>query len=259
MRTRSWVLPDIVLNNWARTPCAYSAPSTQSWVDGQDAIVCSYCCRPQTDGPCTPFFDSSGRYSKASPQRVRSDGRLLHRPPRDPPAGGIIERVIQTTQHQFEAEVRAGKILTLDEMNRYFQAWLHADYHQTVHSGSGQTPQARFEESSRFRRHVKLSDVLEFFGVQEKRKVHEDYSDVQVDNRFFLVDGKLRGDQVLVRYDPFSALDEVRLYSLRGEFLAVARRYDRERGAHPSPEPRADQTAHVYGWLLCHALPPMSR
>lgn len=174
---------------------------------------------------------------------------LLHRPPRDPPAGGIIERVIQTAQHQFEAEVRAGKILTLDDLNRYFQAWLHADYHQTVHSETGQSPQARFEQQTRFRRHVKLGDVLEFFHVQEKRKVHDDYCDVQVDNQFFRVDAKLRGDWVLVRYDPFSAMDEVRIDSLHGEFLAVAQRYHREKGAHPPQPPSGPQTPLDHSYL----------
>ena len=37
--------------------------------------------------------------------------QLLHRPPRDPPAGGLIERFFQTCQMQLEAEVLAGHIL----------------------------------------------------------------------------------------------------------------------------------------------------
>ena len=44
--------------------------------------------------------------------------RLLHRPPNDPPPGGLVERFFQTVQGQFEAEVRAGDILTLDQLNR---------------------------------------------------------------------------------------------------------------------------------------------
>jgi transposase InsO family protein len=166
---------------------------------------------------------------------------LLHRPPRDPSPGGLIERVIQTTQHQFEAEVRAGKVLTLDELNGYFQAWLHADYHRTVHSATGQTPLERFETSTRFRRHVRLSDVLEFFHVQVRRKVDEEFCDVRVNNLYFAVDAKLRGDHVIVIYDPFSTLQEVRLQSLHGEFLGLGRRYNRERGTHRQP-PRDGQS-----------------
>ncbi len=178
---------------------------------------------------------------------------LLHRPPRDPSPGGIIERVIQTTQHQFEAEVRAGNVLALDELNRYFLAWLHADYHRTVHSATSQTPLQRFEASTRFRRHVKLCDVLEFFHVQVRRKVDEEFCDVRINNLYFAVDAKLRGDRVIIVYDPFSTLEEVRLKSLHGEFLGIGRRYHRERGAHPQP-PRDPQSPtpldHSYLKLL---------
>jgi transposase InsO family protein len=59
--------------------------------------------------------------------------QLLHRPPRDPSPGGVIERVIQTTQDQFESEIRASHTVTLDKLNRYFQAWLHASYLETEH------------------------------------------------------------------------------------------------------------------------------
>ena len=128
-----------------------------------------------------------------------------------------------------------GSSFTLDELNRYFQAWLHADYHRTVHSATGQTPLQRFEASTRFRRHVKLSDVLELFHVQVRRKVDEEFCDVRINNLYFAVDAKLRGDRVIVVYDPFSTLEEVRLKSLHGEFMGLGRRYQRERGAHSQP------------------------
>jgi transposase InsO family protein len=177
---------------------------------------------------------------------------LLHRPPREPQPGGLVERIIQTTQDQFEAEVRAGTVLTLSELNRYFQAWLHRDYHATVHSHTEETPQARYEKSTRFRRHVNLAEVREFFYVRQRRKVDPEFSDVRVENRFYTVDPKLRGDKVIVSYDPFSCGEEVRLTSLCGVFLGVGRRYDRERGAHGEPPPAPPQTPldHEYLKLL---------
>src|SRR5690606_2620750 len=82
--------------------------------------------------------------------------QLLHRPPKDPPAGGLIERIIQTTQDQFESEIRAGRTLTLEELNRYFQAWLHVQYHQITHSQTGEQPRARFQAGTRYVRHVNM-------------------------------------------------------------------------------------------------------
>jgi len=66
------------------------------------------------------------------------------------------------------------------------------------------------------------------------------------------VDPRFRGETVLVSYDPFSSGEEVRLLSLQDVFLGVARRYDRQQGAHPEPPPAPPQTPldHEYLKLL---------
>ena len=178
--------------------------------------------------------------------------QLLHRPPRDPPPGGIIERVIQTAQDQFESEIRASHTITLEELNRYFLAWLNARYHVTTHSTTGQTPLERFQEQTRFRRHVNLAEVLEFFWVRQKRTVDNEFCDVRVNSLYFAVEPALRGDKVIVSYDPFSTMDEVRLLSPGGQFLQVAKRYQREKGAHVQPQPASPQPPldHAYLKLL---------
>jgi putative transposase len=177
---------------------------------------------------------------------------LLHRPPRDPAPGGLIERVIQTVQHQFESEIRASQTIAIEELNRFFNAWLQASYHVTTHSATGQTPRQRFDEQTRFRRTVNLTEVLELFGKREKRKVDDVFCDVRINGLYFKVDAKYRGDRVIVNYDPFSPLSEVRLYSSEGQFLQVAPRYEREPGAHQQPQPPAEQTPldHEYLKLL---------
>ncbi len=62
-------------------------------------------------------------------------------------------------------------------------------------------------------------------------------------NRFFAVELKYRGDWLLVSYDPFSRLEEVRLHSLEEQFLQVAPRYERERGSHPYADAASDAGA----------------
>ncbi len=163
--------------------------------------------------------------------------KLLHRPPRDPPAGGLIERLFETLQGQLEAEVRASDILTLDELNHVLAAWLETAYHLEVHSQTQQTPQHRYHEASRFCRQVDLGTVLTFFHHRQQRTVDDEFLDVRLDNRFFAVDPRLRGDRLIVQYDPFSPLEEVQLYSLEGTYLGLARRYEREGGSHPQPQP----------------------
>jgi transposase InsO family protein len=170
--------------------------------------------------------------------------KLRHRPPRDPAPGGLIERFFQTCQTQLEAEVRAGSVLTLDELNRVLAAWLEVAYHQEVNRETGQTPQARYEQEPRLIRQVDLGAVLGFFQQRVVRTVDEDHSDVRLEHLFFAVDPKLRGDELIVQYDPFSPLDEVQLYSQAGVYLGCAKRYQRELGAHP-PAPPAPPTGPV--------------
>jgi hypothetical protein len=60
--------------------------------------------------------------------------------------------------------------------------------------------------------------------------VHSDFSDVQLDGRFYRVDKRLRRDRVEIRYDPFSSPDTVLVYSLKGEYLGKGLLHERELG-----------------------------
>jgi len=170
--------------------------------------------------------------------------KLLHRPPRDPAPGGLIERFFQTLQGQLEAEIRAARLLSLGDINRALHAWLEVEYHGAVHSQTRQAPRERYEAGTRFQRNVEPQRVIQMFQRRERRMVHRDFSDVTVEGRHFAVDPKLRGDRVEVRYDPFQASDEpqeVQIYSTDGHYLGVGRLYGREKGQHPQPVPPASQ------------------
>jgi len=160
--------------------------------------------------------------------------RLKHRPPRDPAPGGLIERFIQTTQNQFESEVRAGQILTLDRLNETFQAWLEIGYHQSVHSEIGQTPKERYDQGLTGIRPADLQAVAESFMKRESRTVDRVFSDVALNHRYYRVDAKLRGDRVEVRYDPFGLQDKVWIYSRRGVYLGEGVLHTRQTGEKPA-------------------------
>jgi transposase InsO family protein len=105
------------------------------------------------------------------------DIRLIHRGAGDAPPGGLIERFFETAQSQFEAEVRAGDILTLEALNRAFSAWCAVGYQRQRHSEIGETPEARFQAGLRRPiRHVDIQRVAEFFMRREIRRVHPDFS-----------------------------------------------------------------------------------
>ena len=176
--------------------------------------------------------------------------RLRHRPPGDPAPGGLIERFFQTVQTQFEAEVRADEILTLERLNRAFTAWLEVSYHQRTHSETGQSPMERYRTGEKFTRQVDLQRVLEFFLKRVERTVDRKHGDVQLEKCYFRVaDRSLRGDKVDVRYDPFAPLDKVFLYSRSGAYLGTAERYQRERGAHGEAAPPAPPGKPQHNYL----------
>lgn len=155
---------------------------------------------------------------------------LLHRPVRDPAAGGIIERFFKTVQSQFESEVNAGEILTLDRLNQGFDAWLNVVYHQTENSDTCQCPAYRYNERLIAIRQADMEAVAESFLQHEQRIVNKTFSDIRLHNRYYKVDPRLRGDRLNIRYDLRSSTEEILLYSLRDEYLGKGILHHREEG-----------------------------
>lgn len=175
---------------------------------------------------------------------------LLHRPPKDPPPGGLIERFFQTVQDQFEAEVRAGDLLTLPELNRLLSAWLAVGYHKDRHAETGQPPEQRYEKGLTVIRQVDMSRVIESFMQSIQRTVNGTFSDVQLNKRFYRVDAKLRGDRVQVKFDPFSTWDTVHIYSVAGEYLGRGALHDRSSVIPAGAEQKRVKPKHSYTDLL---------
>jgi hypothetical protein len=176
--------------------------------------------------------------------------KLLHRPPKDPAAGGLIERFFQTVQDQFEAEVRAGDLMSLAELNRALSAYLAVSYHKTPHSETKQSPHERYQQGLSVIRQVDISRVIESFLHTATRSVNTTFSDVQLGKRFYRVDAKLRGDRVKVRFDPFSTADTVHIYSLTDEYLGAGRLHDRSSAPPPGPQPPRAKPKHNFIELL---------
>jgi hypothetical protein len=161
---------------------------------------------------------------------------LIHRKVGDPSPGGLVERLFGTNQGQFEAEVRASDILPLAKLNKGFSAWLHTVYHETIHSQMNESPRKRFFKARKTIRRIDMDVAIKFFMKCDTRVVNRDFSDVSIDGRFYKADPKLRGDKVLVRYDPFSIMDKVFIYSMCEEYLGVATLYNREKEDHDRQE-----------------------
>ena len=190
--------------------------------------------------PLKVYLDNGKVYHAQALKRAcyRLGTGLLHRAVGDPATGGIIERFFETAQSQFEAEVRAGDLLGLDRLNEAFSAWLEVVHHQTANAETGQAPQQRYDQRLIAIRQADMEAVAESFLQQEERTVDKTFSDIRLDNRFYKVDMKLRGDRLRVRYDLRGPVEEILLYSLKDEYLGKGLVHQREEGQDPGPEPR---------------------
>jgi putative transposase len=189
--------------------------------------------------PLALYVDNARVYHSRSLKKAcyRLGINLLHRKPRDPEGGGLIERFFQTVQNQFESEVRAGEQLGLARLNETFTAWLNVQYHASNHSEIKQSPQERY--TGRSVRTADMNVVAMSFMQSDVRTVNPVFSDVRLFNQFYRADPKLRSERVEVRYDPFGSFDKVLLFSLEGESLGAAVRHERQEGEPKPPEQKA--------------------
>ncbi|RLA03137.1 MAG: hypothetical protein DRQ45_03500 [Gammaproteobacteria bacterium] len=203
--------------------------------------------------PLRIYLDNGKVYHAHALKRAcyRLGTGLVHRTKGDPATGGIIERFFETVQSQFESEVRAGNILSLDRLNESFAAWLEVVHHQTPNSCTGQPPKQRYDERLIAIRQADMEAVTESFFRHEERTVDKTFSDIRLNNRFYKVDPKLRGDRLDVRYNLRGPVEEILLYSLKEEYLGKGILHQREEGQDVPPEAkRSGETYDMMGMLI---------
>lgn len=150
-----------------------------------------------------PSFQTSRFHAACSHKAL--DIQIVHSKPYVSEGRGACERFNRTVKEQFESEVRSrDELLTLDELNAYFEAWLSERYHTDVHSETGEAPRDRFISTPpRLHSAPDLSLIEELLRLRYRRKVHKKWGTVAVDNVRYVVDPALRGRRVWALYDPF--------------------------------------------------------
>ena len=95
---------------------------------------------------------------------------IVHTPPYTPEGRGKIERWFRYVREGFLAHHQDA--LTLDELNEYFFNWVE-DYHNKVHSSTGQTPLERYRLNMKCVRPAPPS-LIDYFRFIEFRRVKKD-------------------------------------------------------------------------------------
>jgi hypothetical protein len=177
--------------------------------------------------------------------RCLPDGPVLvHSRPYYSQGRGVVERWWQVAT-AFEAEVEAREeLLTIDELNRLWEAYRELRYCQEVHSELGRTPAEAIADVTP--RPLDPEIVRELFLVKATRTVHKKDACVSVEGRRFRCDGMLRGRRVEVRYDP-ADLDAGVVIFVESE--RVQRAFEQQVNEPPAPPPAEEPARPVTDYL----------
>jgi putative transposase len=173
----------------------------------------------------------------------RLESHLVHSKEYYSEGRGLIERWWQLLD-EFEEEVRAlDRLLSIHELNAYWEPFRESRYCQVVHSGINRTPAEAIAEVEP--RPLDPAVARELFLVGEDRVVHKKTSCVSVLATEFLCESFLKGRKVRVRYDPRD-LSSVLVF-LDGERVQTA--FPRPVNARPEPEPTPEVVAKSVDYL----------
>jgi len=151
-----------------------------------------------------------------------------------PEGHGKIERYHGTIRSDFLEEARAKGPQTLDELNRWFWAWLEIAYHQKLHESLGLPPlEFWLRQTDRIR--LADPDVLDtIFLWREDRSVSKVHT-FSLAGNLYEVAPELSGGVLEVRFNPFD-LSKVLVFK-NGLFQMRARPASLPQPVHPKAPP----------------------
>ena len=129
---------------------------------------------------------------------------IIHARRRDPSSKGKIEKVLRTFHERFEHEMKAlGKDgISLQELNKYLQAYIGQDYNKKVHSSTNVSPEERFFEFPVNKRRWISKDAIARIFLPVRIASVTKTGLVKVDNLKYLVnDASLWRKKVEIRYE----------------------------------------------------------
>jgi putative transposase len=168
---------------------------------------------------------------------------LVHSAPGRPMGRGKVERVFETIQQQFLAEVTGDDayparhlVKDLEELNGLLGAWLRTVYHARVHSETGQAPQARLAAAGppALPDPALLKEAFSWSVIRQVRKT----GTVAVEGNVYSVDPFLAGRKIECVFDPFD-MTELTVY-WQGRKVGKAIPQVIGRHAHPKAPPDED-------------------
>jgi putative transposase len=201
--------------------------------------------------PAVLYTDHGGCFTDASLARTCAvlGIKLTHSQAGRPAGRGKIERVFETIQQQFLVEVTGVKddparhpVTSLDELSDLLGYWVRTVYHQRIHSGTGESPQARHgaADPAALPDQALLRQAFAWSAIRLVRKT----ATVDLEGNTYSVDPFLVGRKVELVFDPFD-MTELTVY-WAGRKVGRALPQVIGRHAHPKAPPDEDPEPVTY-------------
>jgi transposase InsO family protein len=177
--------------------------------------------------PCRLLLDNAFIYHSNTLEGMCSELQveLSFCRPRRPQGKGKIERWILSTKTGFYGEAARAGLTTLEDLNRYFQAWLAKEYHERVHSELNMTPLERWQMDAHIIRSVSPEEIRRALMLRARRRVHENTCTVSLEGEEYQTSPPYAGQMVEVRWHPDN-FEEIEIWH-EGCFVEIAQRVTR--------------------------------
>ena len=198
------------------------------------------------------YVDNAKIYRSQQLARIAASIGILivHTPPYQPEGRGKIERFFRRVRDQFLTNLAPKLLLSLQDLNARFWAWIDNAYHCSEHTALGTTPLLRWQRDiEQIRLLSPTTDLRRLFFYRLDRLVRKDCTFL-LQNRFYEAPPHLAGQTIEVRFDPLDT-SQVDIY-FQGQPQGVARIVDPIVNAQlpsskpkPSPEPQSTGINYV--------------
>jgi putative transposase len=118
-----------------------------------------------------------------------------------PESKGKVERKYGTFKSFFFKEAGHAGLTTLEELNKFFWAWLTKEYHHVKHGTLGMTPDERWRQDEQLIRRVAPEDIRQALVLRAERTVNVRTAIIRLDNKEYQAGIDLAGTKVEVRWD----------------------------------------------------------
>ena len=141
-----------------------------------------------------------------------------------PESKGKVERSYGTVKSRFYEEAKHAGVRSLDELNKFWFAWLTREYHHAEHSALKMTPIERWrqDEEAGFVQWVSTEQIRRALMIRDTRKVHIRTGTIRLNNRCYQLKPESAGQKVEVLYEANKPCEPVEIWK-DGKLIEIAR------------------------------------